>query len=465
MNRSASKRVRLERILVIDDDASVAHIVNILLEQSGYRVTLAPTAKEGLEKFSSEAFDLVVTDLKLPDLSGLEIIRQIKVVDASVPIIMMTSFSSIDSAVQALRSGACDYIIKPFNNDEFVFSVDRAIYERRILRENTLLKRNLNKNYSVKKIIGDSNEIKRVLNLIEKVAQSDAHVLIHGESGTGKELVAHAIHEASPRSAGPFVPVNCGALPGDLMESELFGHTKGAFSGATVATEGLIREANSGTLFLDEVSELAINLQVKLLRVLQEKQVRPVGSTQFYPTNVRFLAASNRDLKNEVAQGRFRADLFYRLNVIDIFVPPLRQRREDIEILARHFIQIYSRQLNKTINAISPEMCQHFREYSWPGNVRELENYIERNIILAETDTLTDSQDTHNNGAAITFSEESIEGILNVEEYIREFVRRYQNRYKEVELAAMLGIGRKALWVRRNRWNLFREESREKKPA
>ncbi len=457
METSHPTRKKPERVLVIDDDQSVAQIVELLLAQAGYDVTLAPSATKGLEKFHAEAFDLVVTDLKLPDLSGLEIIRRVKALDDSLPIIMMTSFSSIDSAVQALRSGAVDYIIKPFNNDEFVFSVERAIHERSMRRENTILKRNLNKAYTSNKIIGESREIKQVLELISKIAQSDANVLIHGESGTGKELVAQAIHYASARSSGPFIPVNCGALPGDLMESELFGHAKGAFSGALVATEGLIREANEGTLFLDEISELATNLQVKLLRVLQEKQVRPLGSTQFYSTNVRFLAASNRDLKTEMASGRFRADLFYRLNVIDILVPPLRQRREDIEILARHFIHTYSRQLNKTINGISPEMRQYLKEYSWPGNVRELENYIERNVILAETGTLSDNRDKPSI-AVKTFSQQSIENSLNVEDYIKEFVRHYQDSHKEIELAAMLGIGRKALWVRRSRWKLFRDE-------
>jgi transcriptional regulator with PAS, ATPase and Fis domain len=290
--------------------------------------------------------------------------------------------------------------------------------------------------------------------------------MIQGESGTGKELVAQAIHYASPRAEGPFVPINCGAIPSELLESELFGHTKGAYTGAVAASEGLIREAQGGTLFLDEISELATVLQVKLLRVIQEKQVRPLGSRHVYRTDVRFLAATNRDLRQALEQGQFRADLFYRLNVINIHVPPLRERGNDVEILAQHFIEMHCRRLGKHINGMTAEMRKFLHTYPWPGNVRELENLIERAVILTDAEALS-CQDVVDVAPAAdvppgpdTFATEALEQALSIEKYIEAFVRRYQYQFSESELAAILGIGRKALWVRRNRWGLKRQSAR-----
>jgi DNA-binding NtrC family response regulator len=463
---SESRNARNERVLVVDDDPGVGESVRLLLESIGCQVELLTRGIEGLARAQSGEFDLLITDLRLPDIDGLSIIRGVKQAGIDLPMILMTSFSSIDTAIEALRGGALDYIIKPFSNDDFRHAVERALDERRVRRENAILKRNLKKAFSSNKIIGESAGIKRVFSLIEKVAKSDANVLIQGASGTGKELVAQAIHFASPRNEGPFVPINCGAIPSELLESELFGHTRGAYTGAVAASEGLIREAHGGTLFLDEISELAPALQVKLLRVIQEKQVRPLGSKHVYNTDVRILAASNRDLKEAMGKNLFRADLFYRLNVINIVVPLLKERGDDVEILARHFVNLHSRRLGKRITGMTDELRRFLHTYHWPGNVRELENLIERAVILADGEQLScadfaEITPADNQATQIgKFTDDAVSQGLSIEGYIEEFVRRYQHLYSETELAAMLGIGRKALWVRRNRWGLRRASSR-----
>lgn len=463
---SAPRTMRNERILIIEDDPGVGESVQLLLASIGCQTELATKGDEGLARAQSGEFALLITDLRLPDRDGLSIIRSIKDAGIDLPMILMTSFSSLHTAIEALRCGALDYIIKPFNNDDFRHAVERALDERRMRRENALLKRSLKKAFASHKIIGESAGIKRVFELVAKVAASEANVLIQGESGTGKELVAQAIHFGSPRADGPFVPINCGAIPSELLESELFGHTKGAYTGAVAASEGLLREAHGGTLFLDEISELAPLLQVKLLRVIQERQVRPLGSKHVYHTDARFLAATNRNLKTAMEQGQFRADLFYRLNVINIHVPPLRERGNDVEILARHFIETHSRRLGKRITGMTEDLQKLLHVYHWPGNVRELENLIERAVILADGEALS-CQDfidvvpaTGKTTPHGQFTEEALEQILSIEKYIEEFVRRYQHHYSESELANILGIGRKALWVRRNRWGLRRGSTR-----
>lgn len=463
---SDSSAVRNERILVIEDDPGVGEAVMLLIARMGCHAELTTDGAAGIARAKSEPFDLLITDLRLPDIDGLAVIRGVHEAGLDLPMILMTSFSSLDGAIQALRAGAVDYIIKPFDNDALRHSIERALNERRMRRENARLKRDLKKATGASKILGDSAGIRKVLDLISRVADSDANVLIQGESGTGKELVAQAIHDGSSRAQGPFVPINCGAIPGELLESELFGHARGAYTGAVSSSEGLIREAHGGTLFLDEISELAPALQVKLLRVIQEKKVRPLGSKHVYHSDVRFVAATNRDLKQAMQHAEFRADLFYRLNVINIHVPPLRERGADVEILARHFIEQHSKRLGKRIAGMNEDMRRFLYSYRWPGNVRELENLIERSVILADEELLSskDSLDavaTPEPGAALPeLGEEALEKGLSIEQYIEEFVRRYEAAHSDSELAAMLGIGRKALWVRRNRWGLKRRPGR-----
>ena len=456
-----SQAARRERILVVDDDPGISEVVQLLLRSEGFATEHCGTTKSATRQIALVEPDLVIMDLKLPDGTGVEAIPTIKSLYRDLPIILMTSYSSIESAIAALRAGAVDYIVKPFDNTELLHAVERALNERRIHRENALLKKSLRSLYGARPVIGESACVRRVQSLVSKVAPSDASVLISGESGTGKELVALGLHFASPRAEGPFVPINCAAIPRELLESELFGHARGAFTGAVERSEGLIREAHGGTLFLDEVSELAPPLQVKLLRVLQDRVVRPLGSKQEYDVDVRFVAATNRNLQKAMAAGEFREDLYYRLNVISIEVPPLRERGDDVRLLAEHFLAHFSRRLGKPVRRMAPEFERFVMSYQWPGNVRELENLMERAVILSESETL---------GA------ESIEEVapraapapghaapaesgapLSVEAYIRSIVERHQDARGEAELAKMLGIGRKALWTRRKQWGLWRD--------
>ena len=449
------------QVLVVDDDRGICECVEMLLERAGHASVITHLGEEALAQLKMREFDLVITDLRLPDASGLDIVAAVKALHPETQVILMTSFSSVESAIEALRRGANDYVIKPFDNDDFVFSVERALGERRTRKENAALRRNLKKVFTQHTIIGESDGVKRLLAMIQRVAATEANVLIQGESGTGKELVAQAIHFGGSRAQRPFVAVNCGAIPAELIESELFGHEKGAYTGATSASEGLIREASGGTLFLDEISEMPLAAQVKLLRVLQERQVRPLGSNQSFLTDTRFLAASNRNLKESAERGSFRADLYYRLNVIAIHVPPLRERGADIELLARHFMHQFCRKFASPVTRMHKDFVEFLHHHSWPGNVRELQNVIERAVILADSDVLTLS-DLEEMIAAPAKDARAVavpkgSGLpLSIEDYTKEIITQYQDRYGEAELAALLGIGRKALWVRRRHWDLYR---------
>ncbi|HEV8097422.1 MAG TPA: sigma-54 dependent transcriptional regulator [Burkholderiales bacterium] len=437
---------RRERVLVIDDDPGLAEVIELLLEREGYAVQRSASVKRGIELARSGEFELVVTDLKLPDGTGIDAIHAIRASRAELPIIMITSYSSMESAIAALRAGAVDYIIKPFDNDEFLHAIERALNERRMKRENAALKRGLKNAYRARPIIGESAGMRRVAELVRKVASSDANVLVSGEAGTGKELVALALHYASPRADAPFIPVDCGAIPRDQIERELFGSER---------SDGLVRDADGGTLFLDEISELAPALQAKLLRVLEEKAVR-----RSVPVDVRFVAATQRDLGALVEHGHFRQDLYYRLSVISIPVPPLRERGADTLLLARHFAEQQARKLGKRTVGFDAEFSAFLENYPWPGNVRELENLIERAVILAESETLT-GRDLAEVAPALPMVRAAAPLLggprpLAIEEYIREVIERFQASHSETELARMLGIGRKALWVRRRQWGLKR---------
>ena len=451
---------RSERVLVVDDDRGIGDCIEILLRRAGHECVITRLGRDGLAEIGCAEFDLVITDLRLPDADGLDLVVASKAAHPETQVILMTSYSTIEGAIEALRRGANDYIIKPFDNDDFLFSVERALGERRTRSENTALKCNLRKTFTQDAILGESEGIKRLLSMIQRVARTEASVLIQGESGTGKELVAHAIHYGGDRAHGPFVAVNCGAIPADLIESELFGHVKGAYTGASTASGGLIREASGGTLFLDEISEMPLHVQVKLLRVLQERQVRPLGSQQIYTTDARFLAASNRNLKESAENGTFRADLFYRLNVITIHVPPLRERGSDVELLARQFVQQFSRKFGSPVHGMHKDFVDILYRHSWPGNVRELQNVIERAVILANADLLR-SCDLEEITAPSTKkppTSNEQRTPLSIEQYIKDVITMYQDSRGEAELAAMLGIGRKALWMRRRSWGLYRRD-------
>ncbi len=378
------------KILIVDDEAPIREVLQRGLSQmGGFLVDTAKNGQEAIEKVERETFDMVLTDLMMPEMDGMELLRIVKGTRPELPVIMMTAYGSIDNAVEAMKIGANDYITKPVDFKDLFMRISKVQQESLLIRENRLLRMEVRKKFEFSNLIGKSKKMQEVFSLIEKVAPSHSTVLIYGGSGTGKELVAKAIHYNSPRADHPFLPFNCGAIPETLVESELFGHTKGAFTGAIQAKKGLFEEANGGTLFLDEISTIPPSVQVKLLRVLQEKEVMKVGSTERTKIDVRLIAATNEDLEGLMKKGKFREDLFYRLHVFPIFLPDLKDRKEDIPLLAYHFLERYSKEAKKEIKGFSKEAMNLLLEYDWPGNVRELENAIERAVIMADKDYLT----------------------------------------------------------------------------
>lgn len=377
------------KILVVDDEALIRDMIKRGLSQmGGFSVEVAQSGPEAIEKMEKDVFDLVLTDLKMPEMDGLELLKTIKGTRPDIMVIMMTAHGSIETAVEAMKIGADDYITKPIDFNDLLLHISKVQKESLLLRENRLLRMEVRKKFEFNNIIGKSKKMQEIFSLIEKVALGSSTVMIYGGSGTGKELVAKAIHYNSPRADRPFIPFNCGAIPETLVESELFGHTKGAFTGAIQAKKGLFEEANGGTLFLDEISSILPSVQVKLLRVLQEKELMKVGSTERTKIDVRMIAATNENLEENMKQGKFREDLFYRLHVFPIFLPDLKGRKEDIPLLAYHFLDRYSKEAKKEIKGISKGAMKLLLEYHWPGNVRELENTIERAVIMTDQDTL-----------------------------------------------------------------------------
>jgi DNA-binding NtrC family response regulator len=371
-----------QNVLIVEDEELMRSILRQLLEEAGYDVFSADSAETAIEIFAANDIAVTLTDIKMAGRDGLALLDEIKAVDESAVVIIMTAYSSVDSAIAALRKGAYDYVTKPFVNDDLLKTIENAATQRQLFHENRLLKRELQKQYNFSEIVGKSDKLQHVFDLVNKVAGTNANVLISGESGTGKELIARSVHFNS-RSEKPFLAVNCGALPESLLESELFGHTKGSFTGAFADKKGLFRSVAGGTLFLDEVGEMPQTLQVKLLRALQEHEVTPIGSSATQKFDARIIAATNRNLEFEVAEGRFREDLFYRLNVIEIVMPPLRERREDIPLLVKHFIAKASQTQHSQSKTVTKDAMKAIGSYDWPGNVRELENAVERAIILA----------------------------------------------------------------------------------
>jgi DNA-binding NtrC family response regulator len=373
----------MKTVLIAEDEALLRRILAGLLEGEGYRVVTAGDGREALERFAAERVDLVLTDIRMPGIEGLDLLDRLKSVDPDVLVIVMTAFSSVDSAVAALRKGAYDYVVKPFVNDDVLASVRNALRQRELFLENRALRRELDRQHSFDRIIGSSDALGELFRLVGKVAGTNASILITGESGTGKELVARAVHFNSRRADGPFLAVNCGALNENLLEAELFGYEKGAFTGAAARREGLLKAADGGTLFLDEVGEVTPAVQVKLLRALQEREVLPVGSREPVAFDARVVAATNRDLDEEVRAGRFREDLFYRLSVIPVKVPPLRERRGDIPLLARHFSARFSAEMGVEPRDFEPAALAALASYDWPGNIRELMNAVEHAVALS----------------------------------------------------------------------------------
>jgi two-component system response regulator PilR (NtrC family) len=373
----------VDRILIVDDEAGMRDMLSILLRKEGYGITVADRAEKAIEMAARGEFDLVMSDISMPGKSGIEVLRQTKAASPDTPVILITAYASTESAVEALKLGAYDYLIKPFDVEELKNVVRNALEKRRLETENRVLKRELKRKTGSDTLVGEAPRMREVLALIERIAPTHSTVLIGGESGTGKELAARAIHAQSPRRDRPFVSINCGALPDELLESELFGHTRGSFTGAVTSKKGLFEVADGGTVFLDEIGDTTPAMQVKLLRVLQERRIRRVGGTDETEVNVRVLAATNHDLEALVREKRFREDLYYRINVIQIAMPPLREKREDIPRLVDHFVAKYSALMGKKVTGVSDEVRRTLQQHDWPGNVRELENVIERAVALA----------------------------------------------------------------------------------
>lgn len=373
-----------KRVLIIDDEESFRNVLTVILRKEGYEVEGAANGEEGMSKASASAFEHILCDIRMPQMDGLEFLQESKKTGIETPIIMMSAYGTIDTAIEAMKLGAYDYISKPFKPDEIILTLKKAEERERLRKENELLRKEIKKEYSFENIVSKNEKMNKIFEIIRKVAPYKSTILITGESGTGKELVARAIHYNSDRSKMLFIPVNCGAIPENLLESELFGHVKGAFTDAIRTKKGLFEEADGGTIFLDEIGELPAQLQVKLLRVLQEGEIRRVGESKSIQVDVRIIAATVKNLAREVNEGRFREDLFYRLNVLHVNIPPLRERKEDIPLLIQHFINKYNQSLNKQVKGLDQKALETLMNYKWSGNVRELENAIERAMVLSD---------------------------------------------------------------------------------
>jgi len=429
------------KILIVDDEPDICKALEFLLTREGYDVSTANSGESAIAKMEKLSFDLIMTDLKMGSVDGIAVIEKAKEINPGTAVIMMTAFASIESAVEAMKKGATDYIIKPFLNEEIRLTVRRLLEQKKLITENIALKQQISQRMIYREFAANSDSMVKILETIEKVVPTKSNILLLGESGTGKGLIAEMIHNNSPRRDKPFISINCSAIPEGLLESELFGYKKGAFTGAVSDKLGLIPLAHQGTLFLDEIGDMPVTLQAKLLKVLETGDVYPLGDTKHRTVDIRIVSATHADIEARIKDGRFREDLYWRLNVIEIKIPPLRQRTEDIEILTKHFIDKFSKEHNKNIKGIDRDALSHFMDYAWPGNVRELGNVVERAIVLAEGNYITPS--------------DILEKIMNVEDHkesstLKATINSYEktflmkmyeehNKNKE-ETARVLGI-------------------------
>ncbi len=439
------------QILIVDDEPEMCSLLSDILKDAGYEVETATSGEKALAKMGEQDFAVVITDLNMKGMPGLTLLKEIKRFHPDTNVLIMTAFGSIESAIEAMKDGAYDYVTKPVKSDEITLITQKAVREASLRREVLSLRRAVEKEYSFSQILGKSKPMQAVFELIRRITPSPSSVLITGESGTGKELVARAIHYNSPRAQGPFIPVNCAAIPENLLEAEMFGHMKGSFTDAKSDRKGLFEEAQGGTLFLDEISELPISLQAKLLRVLQEKEIRRVGGTRSIPVDARVIAATNLDLAGEVKAKRFREDLYYRMNVIEVHMPALRERTEDIPLLALHFVKKYAEPMKKPVAGLTEGALALLMDYAWPGNVRELENVIERGVTLTREEKIGsedlpqavrgDSGDRH-------MIEEAAEKTRTLAEVERAYILRVMEKTagNKYQAAQVLGIDRKTLY-------------------
>ncbi|MFQ5989582.1 MAG: sigma-54-dependent transcriptional regulator [Candidatus Methylomirabilales bacterium] len=418
-----------ERILVIDDEEDMLENCSRILDRLGYEPLFESDGEKGVARFEQEHPVITLTDLRMPGMDGLQVLRTIRRLDPEALVVLFTAFATVETAVEAVKEGAFDYIPKPFTADQLQLVIDRALTQRRLLEENRRLREQLTETYRFENIVGRSRPMMQVYDLIKKVAASEANILIVGESGTGKELIARCIHANSSRAPRAFVPVDCASLPEHLLESELFGHEKGAFTGAVATRRGLFEEANGGTSFLDEVGDIPLPLQAKLLRVLQERQVRRVGGNRFIDVDVRVVSATHQNLAEMVQEARFREDLYYRLNVIPLPLPPLRERPGDIPLLAYHFLRKYAAQSGKEVKGITPESLELLEAYPWPGNVRELQNVMERAVVLAEGELVTPAELPANLRLPQKVPAAMVADHLSLKKAKRQWVEAFEREY------------------------------------
>lgn len=450
-------------ICVVDDEKGQREILKTILESEGYDVCTASGGEDALEAIQKNNFDLVLTDLKMPGMDGHELLSNIQKERPSVSVVMITAHGTIDSAVEAIRHGAFDYLTKPLDREKLLIVAKKAVEKARLMSENLRLKQQLEKQFRPEGIIGNDSKMREIFRMIKKVSGSTATVLIYGESGTGKELIAKALHYTSPRSSRPFMAINCAAIPENLLETELFGYEKGAFTGAYARSTGLFEAADAGTIFLDEIGDMSMSLQAKLLRVIQEKEIRRVGGSASTRVNVRIISATNKDLESEIKQGRFREDLFYRLNVIAFKIPPLRDRRSDIPELVTYFIKKYHTAFEKEIKGVTDEAMNLLMNYGWPGNVRQMESIIERAVILSESDVIgVDSLPMEIMTRPVMLGNvdfELPEDGINFESFERELLIKAMIKANGVlgVAANLLGMSYRTLQYRLNKFGIMKE--------
>lgn len=447
-------------VLVVDDDASQRRLVEFWLKEEGYSVATASDGTSGLQAFAEKAPALVIADIRMPGISGIDLLGRIKAINADTPVILITAFGTVSDAVGAIKLGASDYVLKPLNPEELKVNVQRALEHQQLLDENRYLRNFSDTAFRFENLVAGSKKMRDVFDIAEQVASRDSTVLLTGESGTGKELFAKAIHQNSLRASKPFITVNCGAIPENLIESELFGHRKGSFTGAVADRVGKFEAANEGTVFLDEVGELPINLQVRLLRVIQEREIDKIGFPKPIPVNVRLIAATNRDLRMLIEDGHFRDDLFYRLSVVTIELPPLRERRDDVPLLLSHFLQKHCTRYKMPVPSFADDAVELLTRYDWPGNVRELENVIEHAVVLGRSDVVRaedlPSQIRHAKSRVTSISLKLPDGGIDLEEVEKEILVQAleKHEWNQTRAARYLNISRKTLIYRMEKFGL-----------
>ncbi len=444
-------------ILIVEDEETLRESIKRIFIKEGFAVDAADSAEQGLSLLETNIYDVIISDIILPGMDGIEMLSKVREQIPDQIFIVVTAYASLDTSVKALRAGAYDYIMKPIIHEEIKQIVRNALRQKSLQTENTLLKKEIGRTYDFSSVIGESAALKSILDEVRKIADSKSNVLLLGETGTGKELFARVIHHNSIRREMPFVPINCSAIPENLLETELFGHVRGAFTGAIATKKGILEEAEGGTVFLDEIGDMSLSLQAKLLRVIEDQVIRPVGSTKGTKVDIRFITATNKDLRAAVREGAFREDLYYRINVISLQIPPLRERKEDIGALMRHYLGKYSYDMGKPVKDVSAEAMEIMMNYGWAGNVRELQNVIERAILISDDDVIRLEHLPVGMKAEAPFEHRAFDKRLSIEDYTKAFIHRYQGECNEQQLADMLGITRKSLWEKRKKWGIAKE--------